>query len=122
MKRLVKNNVYWLGKIDWELTRFHGDDYIVRHGSSQNSYLIKEDKNVLIDTVWMPHSNEFINNLKSEIDLSSIDFIVANHGEVDHSGALPALLQEIPGTPVYVNRITKDFVKHLHHKPPIETN
>lgn len=116
MKRLVKNNVYWLGKIDWELTRFHGDDYIVQHGSSQNAYLIKEEKNVLIDTVWRPHSDEFITNLRSEIDLGSIDFIVANHGEVDHSGSLPALLQEIPGTPIYCTaNAVKSLVGQYHH-------
>ena len=49
MKRLIKNNVYWIGKIDWELKKFHGDDYSVNHGSSQNSYLIQEEKTVLVE-------------------------------------------------------------------------
>ncbi|NBK26392.1 MAG: MBL fold metallo-hydrolase, partial [Spirochaetia bacterium] len=89
MKRLVKNNVSWVGKIDWELDSFHGDDYSINHGSSQNAYLIEEEKTVLIDTVWMPHAKEFRDNLAREIDLAKIDFIVVNHGEVDHSGALP---------------------------------
>jgi len=55
----------------------------------------------LIDTVWKPFAEEFVANLKKEIDLKDIDYIVANHGEIDHSGALPELLREIPGTPVY---------------------
>ncbi|NCC46106.1 MAG: anaerobic nitric oxide reductase flavorubredoxin, partial [Bacteroidia bacterium] len=44
MKKLVKNNVYWVGKTDWELKRFHGDEYSTHHGSSYNSYLILEEK------------------------------------------------------------------------------
>lgn len=110
MKKLIKNNVYWVGKIDWELKTFHGDDYSVNHGSSQNAYLISEEKTALIDTVWSPHSNEFLNNLKSETNLEKIDFIVANHGEIDHSGALPALMREIPDTPIYC---TANAVKSL---------
>lgn len=110
MNKAIKNNVYWIGKLDWELESFHGSDYSINHGSSQNAYLIKEEKKVLIDTVWKPHSSEFIDNLASEIDLKEIDFIVANHGEVDHSGSLPALLERIPGTPIYC---TANAVKSL---------
>lgn len=110
MKRQIKNNVSWLGYIDWELKKFHGDDYSIMNGSSQNAYLIEEEKTVLIDTVWTPHSSEFIDNLKKEIDIKKIDYIIANHGEPDHSGALAALLDEIPDTPVYC---TADAVKSL---------
>ncbi len=116
MKKHIKNNVYWLGKLDWELDRFHGDDYSIINGSSQNSYLIREEKTVLIDTVWKPHAEEFINNLQSEVDLKSIDFIVVNHGEVDHSGALPALLEKIPGVPLYCTaNAVKSLTGQYHH-------
>ena len=101
MKKLIKNNVNWIGHIDWDLQTFHGEDYSILNGSSQNAYLIQEEKNVLIDTVWAPHRFEFIENLKTEIDLHKIDYIIANHGEIDHSGALPALMEEIPNTPIY---------------------
>ena len=117
MKRLIKNNVYWVGKIDWELEKFHGDEYSINNGSSQNAYLIQEEKTVLIDTVWAPHSKEFISNLEEEIDLNKIDFIISNHGEVDHSGALPALMEKIPDTPIYC---TENGVKSLtgqYHHP-----
>ncbi|MBT8374228.1 MAG: MBL fold metallo-hydrolase, partial [Deltaproteobacteria bacterium] len=83
----VKNNIYWVGKIDWELRKFHGDEYSTQRGSSYNSYLIKEEKVALIDTVWKPFSKEFIENLAQEIDLNKIDYIIANHAEIDHSGA-----------------------------------
>ena len=99
MRKHVKNNVSWVGYVDWELETFHGHDYNTKRGSSQNAYLIEEEKTVLIDTVWTPHRDVFIDNLASEIDLNKIDFIVANHGEVDHSGSLVALVQKIPQTP-----------------------
>ena len=101
MRKQVKGNVSWVGYLDWELETFHGDEYSILNGSSQNAYLIEEEKTVLMDTVWTPHRDEFIDNLKSEIDLCKIDCIVMNHGEQDHSGALPALMREIPGVPIY---------------------
>ena len=101
MRKVLKNNVSWVGYMDWEIKKFHGDDFSINHGSSQNAYLLEYDKTVLIDTVWAPHRFEFVENLKKEIDLKKIDFIVANHGEADHSGALPALMAEIPDTPIY---------------------
>ena len=101
MRKHVKGNVSWVGYIDWELESFHGDDYSIKNGSSQNAYLIEEEKTVLIDTVWTPHRFDFVENLKKEIDLHKIDFIVANHGECDHSGSLTALMDEVPNTPIY---------------------
>lgn len=116
MKKLIKNNVYWIGKVDWELKTFHGSDYSVNHGSSQNAYLIQEEKTVLIDTVWKPHADEFVDNLSKEIDLNKIDFIVINHGEVDHSGALPALMERIPNTPIYCTaNAVKSLTGQYHH-------
>lgn len=116
MRKLIKNNVSWVGKIDWDLVKFHGDDYSINHGSSQNAYLIEEEKVVLIDTVWMPHSTEFVDNLKREIDLNKIDYIIANHGEVDHSGGLPQLMELIPNTPIYCTANgVKSLVGQYHH-------
>lgn len=85
MKKQVKNNVSWVGKVDWELESFHGEELSTHKGSTYNSYLIEEEKTVLIDTVWLPYANEFVDNLAQEIDLEIIDYIIVNHGEVDHS-------------------------------------
>lgn len=101
MRKHVKGNVSWIGYLDWELEAFHGDDYSILNGSSQNAYLIQEEKTVLMDTVWAPHQFAFIENLKQEIDINTIDCIVANHGECDHSGSLEAVLKLIPDTPIY---------------------
>ncbi len=116
MRKLVKNNVNWVGYLDWELETFHGDDYSIMNGSSQNSYLIEEEKTVLIDTVWTPHKNDFVENLKSEIDLKKIDFIVANHAECDHSGSLTALMKEIPNTPIYCTALCQKSIEGQYGK------
>jgi anaerobic nitric oxide reductase flavorubredoxin len=110
MKKHIKSNVYWVGKVDWELRKFHGEEYSTNKGSTYNSYLVQEEKTVLIDTVWLPYGIEFVDNLAKEIDLNKIDFIVANHGEVDHSGGLPELMKRIPKTPIYC---TANAVKSL---------
>ena len=111
MRKHVKGNVSWVGFIDGELESFHGDDYSIMNGSSQNAYLIEEEKTILMDTIWAPHRYEFIENLKAELgDLHKIDAIIVNHGEIDHSGSLTELLREIPGTPLYC---TANAVKSL---------
>ncbi|GIM28664.1 metallo-beta-lactamase/flavodoxin domain-containing protein [Clostridium polyendosporum] len=111
----INEKVTWVGKIDWELRKFHGEEYSTHKGSSYNSYLIRDDKIVLIDTVWYPFAKEFVANLKKEIDLNKIDYIVCNHAEPDHSGALPELMKEIPNTPIYCTKNgVKSIMGHYH--------
>lgn len=116
MKKHIKNNVDWVGKVDWELRKFHGDELSTHKGSSYNSYLIREQKTVLVDTVWAPFAQEFVDNLKKEIDLNKIDFIIANHGEVDHSGSLPTLMKHIPDTPIYCTANAVKSLKGQYHQ------
>ena len=85
-------------------------------GSSYNSYLIRDKKTVLIDTVWGPYDTEFVNRLKEEIDLKEIDYIVMNHNESDHSGTLPALMREIPDTPIYCTKKGESILRGLYHQ------
>lgn len=112
----INQRVTWVGKIDWELRWFHGHEYSVHKGSSYNAYLIRDNKTVLIDTVWQPYAREFVANLKKIIDLKDIDYIVANHAEVDHSGALPELMQEIPDTPIYCSANGVKSLKGHYHQ------
>lgn len=112
----IKSNVYWVGKTDWELKKFHGNEYSTHRGSTYNSYLIKEEKKVLIDTVWMPFAKEFVDNLSKEINLDEIDYVIANHAEIDHSGALPELMKRIPDTPIYCTANGVKSLKGHYHK------
>jgi len=104
----IKNNVFWVGKTDWELRKFHGDEYSTHRGSTYNAYLIKEEKVALVETVWAPYSEEFVANLAKEIDLEKIDYVIANHAEIDHSGAFPELMRHIPDTPIYCTKMVSN--------------
>jgi anaerobic nitric oxide reductase flavorubredoxin len=101
----IKENITWVGKIDWELRKFHAEEYSTHRGSSYNSYLVRDKKTILIDTVWLKFSDEFVENLKKEISPDKIDFIIANHAESDHSGALPKLTRLIPDTLIIIGAV-----------------
>ena len=93
--------------IDWELRTFTAR-YSTHRGSSYNSYLIRDED--CIDRYRLAtFHKEFVANLKKEIDLEKIDYIVANHAEIDHSGALPELMRKFP-TPYL---LTSNGVKSL---------
>jgi len=112
----INDSVKWVGKIDWDLRTFHGEEYSTHRGSSYNSYLVQDEKTVLIDTVFTPFAKEFVENLKKEIDLSKIDYIIINHAESDHSGALPELMREIPNTPIYCTANAVKSIKGHYHQ------
>ena len=112
----IKNNVSWIGKIDWELRKFHGDEYSTHRGSTYNSYLIEEGKVAVIDTVWAPFAKEYVENLEKTIDLKKIDYVIANHAESDHSGALPELMVRIPDKPIYCTANGVKSLKGHYHK------
>lgn len=116
MSKKITDKVTWVGKTDWELQYFHGNEYSTNKGSSYNSYLIRDQKTVLIDTVWQPYDKEFVSRLKQEIDLKKIDYIVMNHSEPDHSGALPELMREIPDTPIYCTANGVKILKGHYHQ------
>ena len=112
----IKSNVSWVGKIDWELRKFHGDEYSTHRGSTYNSYLVEEEKVALIDTVWLPFAKEYVANLAKRIDLAKIDYVIANHAEIDHSGALPELMERIPDAPLYCTTNGVKSLKGHYHK------
>lgn len=115
MARTIKNNVQWVGKVDWDLRMFHGHELSTHHGTNYNAYLIKEEKTVLIDTVWTPFTEEFLRELAAAVDIKKIDAVVVNHAEIDHSGALKDLLALIPGVPVYCTpNGVKSLKGHFH--------
>jgi anaerobic nitric oxide reductase flavorubredoxin len=89
-------DIYSVGVVDWNVRNFHGHTYTTQRGSSYNAYLIIDEKVALIDTVSGPFAPELIENIKKIIPLEKIDYIIVNHVESDHSGALPAVMSLCP--------------------------
>ncbi len=112
--RKISDRVYNVGAIDWERTLF---DEIVPtpQGTSYNSYLVKgSEKTVLIDTVEPERVDELLLNLR-DLGVERIDYIVSNHAEQDHSGAIPMLLERYPDAKVVTNAKCKGFEEDLLH-------
>ena len=101
----VKENIYWVGVKDWNLTEFHG--YDTPYGSTYNSYLIKDEKIALIDGVKHYLSLEQIERINDVVDLSKIDYLVVNHVEQDHSGNIPELMKLAPQITIVTNSAGK---------------
>jgi flavorubredoxin len=97
----IKKGVYWVGAIDWNLRNFHG--YLTQRGSTYNAYLIIDEKVTLIDTVKSYFVDEMIERISSIIDPSKIDYIISNHVEMDHSGALPKILKVAKNAKVFAS-------------------
>jgi flavorubredoxin len=112
----IKDNIFWVGKKDWELRKFHGEEFSTHRGSTYNSYIIKDKKTVLVDTVWTPFHREFIDNLEENIGLKNIDLIVVNHTEQDHSGSLPYLMEKLPNLPIYCSKNGALLIKRHFHR------
>ncbi len=92
----LRKNIYWVGAIDWNVRNFHGHTYTTNRGTTYNAYLLMDDKVTLIDAVYGPFTQELVDNIKKVISPDRIDYIVVNHVETDHSGALPELLKLCP--------------------------
>ena len=88
--------VYSVGAVDWNVRNFHGHTYTTSRGTSYNAYLIVDEKVALVDTVLGSFAEELIANIRQVVPLEKIDYIIANHVETDHSGALPQLLKLAP--------------------------
>lgn len=113
----LANGVYWVGVVDWGLRYFHGYELSTHRGTSYNAYLIVDEKTVLVDTVWIPFQKQLLENIREIVDPSKIDYIIANHSEVDHSGALPYLMQFAPQATVVVSRLGRESIEGHYHQP-----
>ncbi len=90
----IGENVYWVGYVDWDLRSFHG--YSTPYGTTYNAYLILDDKPTLIDTVKSYGAKDMLRRISEIIHPSKIQYIVSNHTEMDHSGAIDQLLDFCP--------------------------
>lgn len=96
----LKNNIYWVGAIDWAVRDFHG--YITPRGTTYNNYLIIDDEITLLDAVKEDFAEVTIKNIKEIIDLSRIKHIVINHIENDHASGLDRIKAYCPHADIYI--------------------
>ena len=104
----IKKGIYSVGVVDWNLRSFHGHTYTTKRGSTYNSYLIVDEKIALVDTVLGSFSGELIERIREVVPPEKIDYIIANHVESDHSGAMPALMKLCPKAKVYCTQKCKE--------------
>jgi flavorubredoxin len=109
----IKKDIYWVGAIDWDRRLF--DELIpLPQGTSYNSYLIKgQEKTALIDTVDPTKEDDLLDNL-DDLEIEHLDYIVVNHAEQDHSGAIPLMLELYSEAKIVTNEKCKKMLKdHL---------
>ena len=90
----LKENIDWVGVVDWNIRDFHG--YETRRGSTYNSYLIRDEATTLIDAVKAQFADKLLSNVAELTDLKNVRYVVCNHAEPDHSGAMPAVMAAMP--------------------------
>ena len=110
----IRPDIYWVGGIDWDLRNFHG--YQTQRGSTYNAYIIRDEKTVLVDTVKHYMFDEMLSRIRDIIDPSSIDYIVSNHVEMDHSGSLSKMADLAPGAKIVTSTIGEKGLRRHYKK------
>jgi anaerobic nitric oxide reductase flavorubredoxin len=114
VKRQIVKDVYSVGVVDWNVRNFHGHTYTTKRGSSYNAYLVIDERTALVDTVYEPFADELIENIRNIISLDKISYIVANHVEKDHSGALPEIMKLCPNAKLSgLPSVRKGYIKTI---------
>ncbi len=108
-------DIYSVGVVDWNVRNFHGHTYSTSRGTTYNAYLIVDEKIALVDTVLGAFSHELIDNIRKIVPVEKIDYVIANHVETDHSGALPEIMKLCPKAKVFGTQKCKDgLYKHYY--------
>ncbi|MFZ1932980.1 MAG: FprA family A-type flavoprotein [Thermoguttaceae bacterium] len=94
MNSRLYENIDWVGAVDWNIRDFHS--YETARGATYNSYLVRDEKTALIDTVKAPFADRLLQNVAKLCEPPRVDYVVCNHAELDHSGALPQVLRAMP--------------------------
>lgn len=105
----ISENTYWVGAIDWNVRNFHG--YKTNRGTTYNAFLILDEKVTLIDTVKAPFYDELMARISSVIDPAKIDYIISNHSEPDHSGALEKVVAAVKPEKVFASVMGQKTLK-----------
>jgi flavorubredoxin len=109
----IKNNIFWVGAIDWNVRDFHG--YSTYKGTTYNAYLVKDEKIALFDTVKKSHMNDLVHHIKQHMEPTMIDYLIVNHVEMDHSGSLPEIVELIKPEKIFCSKMgLKAIHEHFH--------
>lgn len=113
----IKPGVHWIGSLDPDL-RVFDDLFPTEHGTTYNAYLVKgAEKTAIIDTVKLKRVDEFMDKVRSLVDPATVDYIIVNHAEPDHSGSIAYLLEQCYNATVVSTQAAKTFVSNLIRKP-----
>lgn len=109
----IKKDIYWVGALDYDIKVF---DIIMQtdYGTTYNAYIVKgKEKTALIEISKETFFDEFLERVKSVCDPSEIDYIVVNHTEPDHTGALAKLLELTPNATIVGSQMAIKFLKDI---------
>ncbi|MEW6220677.1 MAG: flavodoxin domain-containing protein [Thermodesulfobacteriota bacterium] len=117
----VKKDIHWVGAVDWKVRDFHG--YSTYKGTTYNAYLALDEHPTLFDTVKKGFEGDLLHRLRSHIDPAQIDYIVVNHVEMDHSGALPEMVEIVRPKKIFCSDMGHKAILSHFHRPdwPLET-
>jgi flavorubredoxin len=111
----IKDNIYWVGVLDWDIRDFHG--YSTPKGTTYNSYLVIDEKITLFDGVKRPFKNDLLESIGKIVDPRRIDYLVVNHVEMDHSGSIPELVELIQPEKVVCSPMgKKTLIDHFNRE------
>ncbi len=99
----ITDTVWWVGAIDWDVRNFHG--YRTGRGTTYNAFLIVAEKVTLVDTVKHEFYDEMMARIASVVDPTTIDVIISNHAEMDHTGCLPKTINAVNPSAVYCSKM-----------------
>ena len=106
----INDSTYYFGQNDRTQTLFE-HLYPLPHGMAYNNYLIKDEKNVLLDTVDVKFSERFFSQLDSALDGEPLHYLIVQHMEPDHSGSIGLLLRRHPEVTLVGNKKTKTMLE-----------
>lgn len=120
--RNITNDLYYIGCSDRRLNLFE-NVYPVPDGASFNSYLLKDEKTVLFDTVDKNCAAQFFDNLDALLEDKPLDYIVVNHLEPDHSALIKDVIEKYPNIKIICNQKTRSMMyQFFEFKFDIESN
>jgi len=108
-------DIYWVGAVDWNIRTFHGHTYSTKRGTTYNAYLIMDDKITLVDAVYGPFAAEMIEKIKEIIPEQKIDYLIVNHLELDHTGALPEIIKLNPKVKLFCTQKCKEGLSRYYN-------